>query len=348
MSSSRWMLVWALTVATAASFVGAQDEPRQTEALQAEPVALQSDPGGVKTGLPERFGDPFEAYQAGVFDQALEGFLDEQIEHPEDPIAALNVGSAHYEMRNYSEADKAFATGALSAETQVRQKALYNLGNSAYRQGRLQDAVELYKSALELDPEDVDSKFNLEFVRDEIRRRHEEAQKRQDQENQQQQQDQQNESDSQNQDQDQQSPQEENDQNQDDQGSDASQPQPDQSPDSDQDGLPDEIERSGENPTDPENPDSDGDGLPDGAEDLNRNGRVDPQETDPNNPDTDGDGQPDSQDPQGGSASAEDMAETSGTLTQEEAERYLQALEEGRPVREQPGRSGRRRTDKDW
>ncbi len=300
MSSSRWMLIWALTVATVAAFVGAQDEPRQTEALQAEPVALQSDPGGVKTGLPERFGDPFEAYQAGVFDQALEGFLDEQIEHPEDPIAALNVGSAHYEMRNYSEADKAFATGALSAETQVRQKALYNLGNSAYRQGRLQDAVELYKSALELDPEDVDSKFNLEFVRDEIRRRHEEAQKRQDQEKQQQQQDQQNESDSQNQDQDQQSPQEENDQNQDDQGSDASQPQPDQSPDSDQDGLPD------------------------------------------------GDGQPDSQDPQGGSASAEDMAESSGTLTQEEAERYLQALEEGRPVREQPGRGRRRRTDKDW
>ena len=100
--------------------------------------------------------------------------------------------------------------------------------------------------------------------------------------------------------------------------------------------------------TDPLNADSDGDGLSDGEEDLNRNGRVDPGETDPNNPDTDGDGRPDSQDRQAGAASAEDLAEPSRALTQEEAERYLQALEEGRPVREQPGRGRRRRTDKDW
>ena len=322
-----------LVVGLVASLTNGQSDPSQ-----AEPVALQTAPSGVPAEELEapidRYRDPFEAYQDGVYDQALQGFLDDQIEYPEDPIAALNVGSAHYEMRNYSEADRAFGTAALSADATVRNKALYSLGNSVYRQGRLQEAVELYKQALELDPEDVDAKFNLEFVRDEIRRRHEEAQKRQQQQDQQGQQEQESPGS-----QDQESPQDEQgEQNQDPESPESEQPQPEQGADSDQDGLPDQVERSGANPTDPDNPDSDGDGLPDGAEDLNRNGQVDPQETDPNNPDTDGDGVPDAQQAQGGAGEPQQDGDQSGTLTPEEAERYLQALEEGRPVREQTGR----------
>ena len=38
-----------------------------------------------------------------------------------------------------------------------------------------------YQAALAADPDDADAKFNLEFVRDEIRRRMEEAKKRQEQ-----------------------------------------------------------------------------------------------------------------------------------------------------------------------
>ncbi len=329
----------------------------QSGPAKGEPVALQTGPSGVATAESkapvERYRDPFDAYQDKVFDQALQGFLDDQIEHPEDPIAALNVGSAHYEMRNFAEADRAFATAALSADSTVRNKALYGLGNSAYRQGRLQEAVALYKAALDLDSEDMDAKFNLEFVRDEIRRRHEEAQKRQQQQDQQQQ-DQQ--GDQQNQQEqedsgsrDQESQQDARDeQNQDSEGSQSEQPQPEQGIDSDQDGLPDEVERSGANPTDPEDPDSDDDGLPDGAEDLNRNGQVDPQETDPNNPDTDGDGVPDAQQARGEAGEQQQDADQGETLTPEEAERYLQALEEGRPVRAQPGQGRKRRTDKDW
>ncbi|MEJ2084857.1 MAG: hypothetical protein P8Y44_04165, partial [Acidobacteriota bacterium] len=118
--------------------------------------------------------------------------------------------------------------------------------------------------------------------------------------------------------------------------------------DSDSDGLSDETETSADNPTDPENPDSDGDGLADGAEDLNRNGRVDPGETDPNRADTDGDGVPDSQEAMAGGEASGQATEPAGELTPEEAERYLQALEEGRPIRRQPDTGRRRPTDKDW
>jgi Ca-activated chloride channel family protein len=306
----------------------------------------QPGPEGESAPRRVRAGDPYEAYGAGIYDQALSGFVDQQVERPDDPAVALNLGSVHYQMRNFEEADRAFFEAALSTDESLREQALYNLGNSAFRQGRLEEAVELYKAALEIDPDDEDAKFNLEFVRDEIRRRHEEAQKRQ--EEQQQQRDQQPQQQEQQQGGEQgQEPQEqgEQDQPQEQQG------EQDQTggQDTDQDGLPDEVERSGENPTDPENPDTDGDRLPDGAEDQNRNGQVDEGETDPNNPDTDGDGMGDGEEAleqAQGDAGVE--GEESGSLTPEEAERYLQALEEGRPDLRHPSRGRRTRQAKDW
>lgn len=289
---------------------------------------------------PLRIKDPYKAYSRGLYDQALEGFTDLQVEYPEDPEVALNLGSAHYQMKNFEDADRAFSRAALSSEDLLRQEALYNLGNSSYRQGRLQEAVELYKAALELNPDDEDAKFNLEFVRDEIRRRHEEAQKRQDQQQQQQQsgeEEQPQEQEPQDGDQDPQ-PQEQQEQD----------PQPRGGQDSDRDGLPDEVEQSGTNPTDPANPDSDGDGLADGAEDLNRNGGLDEGETDPNRQDSDGDGVPDGQDSDTPGTGAQSMPEDFEGLTPEEAERYLQALEEGRPNRQLPPGAKPTRSEKDW
>lgn len=61
--------------------------------------------------------------------------------------------------------------------------------------------------------------------------------------------------------------------------------------DSDGDGLSDTLENT--TCTDPFDADTDNDGISDGAEDVNKNGVVDPGETDPCNNDTDGDGMPD-------------------------------------------------------
>ena len=290
----------------------------------------------------------FDAYEAGAYDQAVQGFVDRQVERPDEPALALNLGSAYYSMRDFEQADQAFGQAALATDPEMRQQALYNLGNSAYRQGRLEESVALFQSALELNPDDEDAKFNLEFVRDEIRRRIEEAQKRQEEQEQQQQQ--------QGGDQQQQDQQQQNQDSADSQEGDQQQQQgaPEQPTDSDGDGLPDQTERQGTNPTDPANPDTDGDGLEDGAEDQNLSGGIDPGETDPNNPDSDGDGIPDSQEgdaqetAEGDAGAEQQPTETEGGLSPEEAARYLQSLEEGRPERKAPASGRRRRPVKDW
>jgi Ca-activated chloride channel family protein len=304
--------------------------------------------------------NPYDAYEAGYYDRALEGFLDQEVDRPDDERVRLNQGNALYKLKDFERAAGAYQAVAGSESTtddQLRAQAMYNLGNTAYRQGKLPEAVEAYKKSLDLDPDDQDAKFNLEFVKREIERR-QQQQDQQSSENQQQ--DDQQQDDQQQQDQ-QQDGEKQDDQKQDgESGEDQQESEPsdgdqqqEQQPgeDSDQDGLSDQQEREAENPTDPQNPDSDGDGLADGQEDQNRNGRVDPGETDPNQRDSDGDGTPDGQEAgaETGQPGESQPGEVPEGLTEEQAQAYLDALQEGRPDREVPkGKRGKAKSGKDW
>ena len=120
------------------------------------------------------------SYQKEEYDKALNSFIDAQIESPENALLKYNIANAHYKTRNYDEAIKSYLDVAATAkDVSLEEKSYYNLGNCLYRQGKLPEAVEYYKKALELDPEDQDAKYNLEFVREEIKRRMNEAKNRQ-------------------------------------------------------------------------------------------------------------------------------------------------------------------------
>jgi Ca-activated chloride channel family protein len=119
-----------------------------------------------------------ESYEEEAYDEALKDFLDAQVERPEDILLKYNIGNTKYRMRDFGEAEEAFWDVANAGEPELRQKAFYNLGNCAYRQGKLEEAVAHYKYALDLNPEDEDARFNLEFVREEIKRRLNEAKER--------------------------------------------------------------------------------------------------------------------------------------------------------------------------
>lgn len=261
--------------------------------------------GGVETpeAPPVEYSSPYAAWDAGAYDQALRGFADHRTERPEDPELSLNVGAAHYKLNDFEAADSQFYRAAAIGDDELRAEALYNLGNSAYRQGKLEDAVDLYMASLEANPDDLDAKFNLEFVREEMRRG---RQQNQDNQNRQQNEEQEQEQEDQGARQ-----QSEGDQGRDEQPSGQEQAPDDQG----QDRQP----QGGEGPRD-----GDGDGIPD-AEDP---------DTQDEGPESGNQGRP--REPQPG-------------MTPEEAERYLQALEEGRPDPTRRGQRGRRsRLAKDW
>lgn len=125
-------------------------------------------------------------YDSKKYDEAVKSFIDAQIESPENPKLKYNVANTHYKMRNYEEAVKNYQDVAATAQDiQLEEKSIYNIGNCMYRQGRLEEAVEYYKKALELDPNDQEAKYNLEFVREEIKKRiNQEKQRRENQQEQ--------------------------------------------------------------------------------------------------------------------------------------------------------------------
>ncbi len=118
--------------------------------------------------------DGLDAYKKGDYDSALKHFLDAQVEDPDNLKLRFNLADTYYKLGQYQDADKLFDSVAQRDVGDLGKRSLYNLGNSAVQQGKLKEALAFYEEVLKRDPQDEDAKHNLEWVRDEIRRRLEE------------------------------------------------------------------------------------------------------------------------------------------------------------------------------
>ncbi len=118
-------------------------------------------------------------YSQGKYDEALKKYQAAQVESPADRRIMYNLGNAQYKLGQFANALSEYSNATLLEDSRDRAHSHYNAGNALYRMGKLEDAVEQYLEALKNDPNDEDAKYNLEFVRQEIRRRMDEQQKRQ-------------------------------------------------------------------------------------------------------------------------------------------------------------------------
>lgn len=274
--------------------------------------ALSAKPRGSRS-------DPYEAYREGRYEEALEGFVDHQVERPGDPEASINVGSSRYKVGDLVGADQAFERAAAADDAAIRQRALYNLGNSAFRQGRLEAAAERYRAALEIEPKDEDAKFNLELTLREIERRRQQARQQQKQPSE---------------------PQEDGGGQQDDAGAEgttdpSAEPPPKSDPESGPEPPPEPAAKTTQPPDSSPSPSTSPlPGQPAGQTESEAAGEAEGE----------GEGESD-QDPATSAVSAEPLA----GMTEAEAERLLAALDEGRPDLERTLPKGlRRRVEKDW
>ena len=131
--------------------------------------------------------DGEKKYEAGKYPESAKSFEGASVANPSDADARFNLGSAYYKAGEFSKAEEAWKSlmqGTREMENEVerkrlQQETLYNLGNAAYRQGRLEDAVNSYRAAKEMDSADREAAHNLEIALAEIKRRKEEQQKQQ-------------------------------------------------------------------------------------------------------------------------------------------------------------------------
>jgi Ca-activated chloride channel family protein len=128
--------------------------------------------------------DGIAAYERGDFEQALKHFTDAQLNAPDNPATLFNVADAYYKTGNFDAAAEHYKQVLETNDNQLKRKALYNLGNTAFRRGQAKEAIGHYEAALAIDPDDRQTKENLNFVKkvmEQQQQQSKEGQKNQDQ-----------------------------------------------------------------------------------------------------------------------------------------------------------------------
>jgi len=107
---------------------------------------------------------PDELYRQGRYEEAEQAYSQYDMDHPKDIRFRYNRGCAAFQNGQYEEATAAFSSVIKRTELEdVRFKAAFNLGNTAFKQGDYSSAALYYKQALADLPASEDARYNLEL-----------------------------------------------------------------------------------------------------------------------------------------------------------------------------------------
>ena len=108
---------------------------------------------------------PDELYRQGRYEDAEKAYAKADMDHPKDIRFRYNRGCAAFQNGQYKEADAAFSSVMRRAtDNNVRFRAAYNLGNTAYKQEDYASTAEYFKAALTANPASEDARYNLELA----------------------------------------------------------------------------------------------------------------------------------------------------------------------------------------
>jgi Ca-activated chloride channel homolog len=94
----------------------------------------------------------------------------------------FNLGDALYRQQRFGEAAEQYQAAASRTKDPFgKAQALHNLGNALLKEQKLQESIDSYKEALRLNPNDADTKYNLEYAKMLLKQQEEQKKQKQDQ-----------------------------------------------------------------------------------------------------------------------------------------------------------------------
>jgi Ca-activated chloride channel homolog len=105
-----------------------------------------------------------EEYARGNHPQALSAFEGAASARPQDPRIRFNVADGLYKNGRFDEAATLYKALGEDGKSPLAGPSLFNLGNTLYQKKDYKGAVRSYRDALRLQPDDVDTRRNLELA----------------------------------------------------------------------------------------------------------------------------------------------------------------------------------------
>ena len=131
-------------------------------------------------------------YQDSSFTESEKYYREALIKKPGSFEASFNLADAIYKQENFSESSSLFNALAEKTEQKIeKSKSFHNLGNSLFKEQKIDEAIEAYKNALRNNPDDIDTKFNLAYAQKLKQQQQNQKQEKEEQEEEQQEEEQQ-------------------------------------------------------------------------------------------------------------------------------------------------------------
>lgn len=115
-----------------------------------------------------------KAVQFGQYDEAIDRYKQAETLLPESPEVAYDLGVAYYRQKDYKKAVEYFSKALATRNPSLEAKTKYNLGNCSYSSALqkqedtqaavkdLQQAIQYYRDAIDLVPDEKDARANIE------------------------------------------------------------------------------------------------------------------------------------------------------------------------------------------
>jgi Ca-activated chloride channel homolog len=98
----------------------------------------------------------------------------------ESADAVFNTGDALYRQKKFEDAGKQFMQNHdMNDGKRKKSASLYNLGNSLLMANKVQESIDAYKGSLKLDPDNKETKYNLAYAQDLLKKQQQEQQQQQ-------------------------------------------------------------------------------------------------------------------------------------------------------------------------
>ena len=106
-----------------------------------------------------------DLYKEGKFADSEVDFKKGTLKEPKNFETNFNLGDAYYKQGRYDDAIKSYRSALTETENKEQKAKVYhNIGNSLLKDKKIKPSIEAYKNSLKLNPRDEETKYNLSYA----------------------------------------------------------------------------------------------------------------------------------------------------------------------------------------